>query len=288
MEELRLLLSKALKNLNRAESTSTYLTLLQNEWYNSVDELLMAIEDVHAFKELKLPGRLKIELKLLLKDKINEFKKDFVWFKCFSLEHKCFYYCNSKTSESSWDPPSEIYDYDSTIKVLFNDYNKNNLVNQSLSELDDEKLISLLTKLLLNGENSPKKSKKMNNDLLESLKTGIVSPSASEQRLIDDEEIIVVKDITILPVNDLPKPPKYSPIAKLVTSDMDILDAVDAGVSIPVPINYSSDIDESENNKNVETLLEMGFDKKDVMEALALFADNLADSTSYLLEKKKL
>jgi hypothetical protein len=120
-----------------------YVDLLRAEWYTSVSDLLLAIEDGNAWSDLKLPGRLKLEIKsellaLQSAEKTGIENQPFSsvtttlgeieasskaagapierqqWMKYFCAEHQTYFYSNLATHESQWEEPKgenhDIYD----------------------------------------------------------------------------------------------------------------------------------------------------------------------------------
>ena len=139
------ILRNALRRLRRMDSYEGYLDYIRSEWYSSVSDLLLALEDGKAWSDLKLPGRLKLEIKSELlgvqvsrKDNMtkNEFKNDAKneaknesfkteiiknaatapmtplvvkaeqWTKYFSSEHNAFFYYSADTNITQWEEPT--------------------------------------------------------------------------------------------------------------------------------------------------------------------------------------
>lgn len=94
--------------------------LLENEWYTTIDELKLALSDVQAWSDLKLPGRLKLEMKAILLDNAASSYSQSVdtevsWTRCWSEEHNSFYFFNHVTSEARWSPPDGEYEEDESV-----------------------------------------------------------------------------------------------------------------------------------------------------------------------------
>ena len=112
-------LSVALHKLGRMDSYKTYLDYISSEWYTSVHDLLLALEDGNAWTDLHLPGRLKLEMKyelLLLRAALektsggpsstaNEEPKE-QWVKYFSSEHNAYFYYSNQKDVTQWDVPT--------------------------------------------------------------------------------------------------------------------------------------------------------------------------------------
>lgn len=146
-------LSVALQRLGRPDSYKTYLDYISSEWYTSVPDLLLALEDGNAWTDLQLPGRLKLEMKselLLLRAAIGKAGEDPFptstkvnasakpkeqWAKYFSSEHNAyFYHCNEK-DVTQWDVPTG-----GNIEIIFNiavDHNSAEIETINIDEVKD-------------------------------------------------------------------------------------------------------------------------------------------------------
>jgi hypothetical protein len=103
--------------------TITFPIGYSSEWYSSVSDLLLALEDKNAWTDLKIPGRLKLEIKSELlaiqakKDIDVKMQLKEHWVRYFSKPDNAFFYCNSETFVSRWELPEgnvEIHDDIST------------------------------------------------------------------------------------------------------------------------------------------------------------------------------
>jgi len=125
--DLRSYLSKALCALNREDMLGSYLEYLKSEWIYSINDLKLAIDDGQAWSDIKLPVRLKIELKKIiigqnellldnLEDNVTSFlnmedcKDDeeiqrATWVKCFSRLDNFPYYYNIENGHTQWEEP---------------------------------------------------------------------------------------------------------------------------------------------------------------------------------------
>lgn len=125
--------------LGKLDSLQEHLEYLIAEWYIDLEDLRIAIEDGAAWAELKLPGRLKLEMKREMKKLSNEGSdasqdeevgdslveragKSGIprpaplvglgsthspdWIECYSPDDKCCYYFNRVTQVTQWEPPS--------------------------------------------------------------------------------------------------------------------------------------------------------------------------------------
>lgn len=105
------LLSTALDNLKKADLYREYLEYLHAEWFYTMDDLRLALDDGKSWSDLKLPGRLKLELKKLMMETNsddyhavpNEDMVTATWQRCYSEENECYYYYNIQTQEVSWE-----------------------------------------------------------------------------------------------------------------------------------------------------------------------------------------
>ncbi len=320
MDELKNLLLVALKTLGKEDSLEIHLQSLKADWYNSITDLQLALDDGQAWQDIQLPGRLKLELKRLLKNFIstsnvtvnkqidNPTDKELTWFKCFSIDHNCFYYFNIKTSDSEWNPPNEYYEYDSFTKNLIEEYNKthpNDLISNNLEDSIIEAKL-LITYNNLNNSNRKEQLKLNNSDSSGLIKVGMLSPNlngsmntsvydTSSKQLFDNfsrmpltpNEISVDNIYPPLPpVESFQSAEQFSDVSPVKSSDseLEFVDAIDLEPSAP-EINLNTT--PLKDPQNVIRLHEMGFSTEAAIEALNLFDENLADATSYLLEKTK-
>ncbi len=122
------ILFKALQRLNQPEKYDKYWAYLSGEWLSSKEDLSIASKDEQVWSELKLPVRLKIEIKNILEESLDTESYDATlpgsgadskthseeeiskaWTLYYSDEHQAYYYYNSITGESQW-AASEEYD----------------------------------------------------------------------------------------------------------------------------------------------------------------------------------
>lgn len=109
------LLKNALQNLHQIERLEEYITYLHQEWFFTVNDLALAIEDNKSWSDLKLPARLKLEMKKMVLESQKEEKREeddsselsaaAKWQKCYSAEHNAYYYYNHRTDETVWELP---------------------------------------------------------------------------------------------------------------------------------------------------------------------------------------
>jgi hypothetical protein len=117
-------LSTALFRLNRVGSFEEHFEYIKSEWYFTVSDLLMALEDGKAWSDLRLPGRLKLEMKAELLDlqylsrHANEsfeptvnltatvpiMKKE-QWTRHYSNEHDTFFFYCLTSDSTQWEIP---------------------------------------------------------------------------------------------------------------------------------------------------------------------------------------
>mmetsp|Transcript_43422 Transcript_43422/g.67855 ORF Transcript_43422/g.67855 Transcript_43422/m.67855 type:complete len:258 (+) Transcript_43422:86-859(+) len=146
VEKVLLLAAKRIKqvcrsvgNERKVKITPELLTdlaeyLISEEWLETAKDLRLAIEDGDAWEWLKIPSMLKIQIKQVLwparQDKlaVKELPdpppgvsgcatvsapagaEESGWSKEWDPDHQSYYYYNTKTEETSWDPPAELED----------------------------------------------------------------------------------------------------------------------------------------------------------------------------------
>mmetsp|Transcript_35191 Transcript_35191/g.35836 ORF Transcript_35191/g.35836 Transcript_35191/m.35836 type:complete len:373 (+) Transcript_35191:217-1335(+) len=112
-DEVKDIMSSVLNAFGKADKLDTYLEYLESEWYNSLDDLRLAIDDGQAWSDLKLPGRFKLEIKknILSKQGVRQNSKE-VWLRCYSPEDDCEYFYNAVNGTTQWEEPigEEIVD----------------------------------------------------------------------------------------------------------------------------------------------------------------------------------
>lgn len=123
-ESIHAVFSAALSRLNRTDALEEYLGYIRSEWYFSVPDLLMAIDDEKAWSDLKLPGRLKLEIKAELLGSCSKMRGPVVpvdtssaastsapatekeqWTKYLSGEYDTFFYYCLATDTTQWEIP---------------------------------------------------------------------------------------------------------------------------------------------------------------------------------------
>jgi UBA/TS-N domain len=139
------LLGSILLRLNKLDSLNEHLANITAEWYFNVSDLQMALLDGNAWSELKLPGRLKLEMKIellrLQNLRIEESSYSYVspvnkittekelWTKYFSAEHNAFFYYCQSSDMTQWEVPTgniEIYDDGTAQSFLYLDDHSSN------------------------------------------------------------------------------------------------------------------------------------------------------------------
>lgn len=134
------LLGSILLRLNKLDSLNEHVANITAEWYFNVSDLQMALLDGNAWSELKLPGRLKLEMKIellrLQNLRIEESSYSYVspvnkiaiekelWTKYFSAEHNAFFFYCQSSDMTQWEVPTgniEIYDDGTAQSFLYLD-----------------------------------------------------------------------------------------------------------------------------------------------------------------------
>lgn len=115
------ILYTALEVLGQPDKFSTYYEYLDSEWLTQFNDLYVLSQDEPSWSSLKLPLRLKVELKKLLEESSeklstsNEFNgeyslEDYIngvdvgdgWILYYNEEYQAYYYYNTETGESQW------------------------------------------------------------------------------------------------------------------------------------------------------------------------------------------
>lgn len=124
VDSIQSLLRDSLINLKQVadieRSVTTHLSYLNNEMFVSLRDIRLAIEDKESWSDLKLPIRLKLEMKrILLGLSINDSPPKAParelnglsgaspsrWKECYSSEHLSTYFYNVDTAETQWELP---------------------------------------------------------------------------------------------------------------------------------------------------------------------------------------
>jgi hypothetical protein len=117
-ESLEYCLQSCLESLGRGGLFREQLEYLHSEWYYTLDDLKYALDDGTAWDSLRIPGRLKLELKIYLQQLYPSesaaagepaLKRDAKWVRVYSAEHDCNYYSNCITGETQWEVPDEPF-----------------------------------------------------------------------------------------------------------------------------------------------------------------------------------
>lgn len=152
---IEVLLSTILLRLNKLDSLNDHLANIKAEWYFNVSDLQMALLDGNAWSELKLPGRLKLEMKIELLRLQNVRKEEIahsyispirkttvekeLWTKYFSAEHNAFFYYCQSSDLTQWEIPTghiEIHDDGTAQSFLYADDQSSNGIFRRDSSFD--------------------------------------------------------------------------------------------------------------------------------------------------------
>ena len=152
---IEVLLSTILLRLNKLDSLNDHLANIKAEWYFNVSDLQMALLDGNAWSELKLPGRLKLEMKIELLRLQNVRKEENaysyvspigkttsekeLWTKYFSAEHNAFFYYCQSSDLTQWEIPTghiEIHDDGTAQSFLYLDEQSSNGILRRDSSFD--------------------------------------------------------------------------------------------------------------------------------------------------------
>eukprot|EP01041_Mallomonas_annulata_P001563 gene1563-3019_t len=112
-QQLREIILQALVKFGKEDLIGSILEYLQSEWYSSIDDLLVAIDDGQAWSDLKLPSRLKLEVKFNLgadnsrrTNNNRSLNRSTFWLRCFSHLDNCAYFYNTETECTQWEEPN--------------------------------------------------------------------------------------------------------------------------------------------------------------------------------------
>lgn len=119
------LLQQALSSLGQSDPERLrikYAAYLHSEMFDTAADLKLAVDDRDSWSDLKLPGRLKLEMKRLLQSDFDIYAPSSGppiestvthssapqrWRRCFSTEYDSHYYVNPHTNEAQWEEPDD-------------------------------------------------------------------------------------------------------------------------------------------------------------------------------------
>lgn len=102
------LLRQSLLNLNQSEDMdrllSKFISYLHSEMFFTLSDLRLAVDDKDSWSDLRLPVRLKLEMKRLLQSNFGMNTQasptgQVRWKRCFSQEYDSHYFLNLHTNE---------------------------------------------------------------------------------------------------------------------------------------------------------------------------------------------
>ena len=212
----------------------------------------LALDDSQAWSELKLPLRLKIELKLLLLAEQTVSTVDDtsqLWYKCFSTEEQCPYYYNSLTKETVWElPPGaqcvENDDVTMTNSDIATDTNESALLKEKEKRASET---SKVVEELINSL-SPQKPVQMASTL-----PVVKEPNCGSRQSAMSKEASKLVDLAFLTAT------------REIESKKRHVER------------------QSASDNNFQRLLEMGFPKESALIALHLTDNDLDKATSFLV-----
>lgn len=142
------ILQSALKRLGQEEKFTEFRSYLESEWISTLEDLQHATKDEHVWQSLRIPARLKVEMRLILEQLASNIATptttDLVaidttsdqlspssphdlspvgtdhafgseWVLYFSEEHQYYYHYNTVTGESQWAVED---DYDTVVDEI--------------------------------------------------------------------------------------------------------------------------------------------------------------------------
>ena len=305
---IEIILTNALLRLKRMDSYEGYLDYIRHEWYSSISDLLLALEDGEAWTDLKLPGRLKLEIKSELlglqapkavQYSTKQCDDDSVilsagpapvtkmrrWVRYFSANDDSFFYYDMETQKTQWEIPSgniEIED-DLSMQCTPISSEKSSI---SMSDNHDAKRsgstgeqMSYTDTTSAHNHGSPAKSALRTTELPEAHKASPISPSfhnngceatASPSRSVD---VIVVSDAYA--IND-----------DYIFGENTTIDLNDATPSLLE--DAFATLEEGESDLIMtQRLMEMGFTYTAAVNALESCDNNLSAAASMLLLSRR-
>lgn len=310
---LQSILRDCLIKLNKIDLYEKCFDHLQSEWYNDINDLKLAIDDGFAWSDIKLPGRLKLELKTeILRLTINpkimsqplDQQEKTNWIKCYSSEDNCFYYYNSVTSEAQWSEPLEGYT-ESCDNVKITQTSDHLCVNNDDRVKD---LTSKSSKYLLSNVNvkNPMQSIDSLPMFPHTNSLSVYPPIPELQYDIDNGQKIyetpkqnsniTCSEIKQTETNFLhftkPKSPFKIERKKLVISDVCDSSSVSSKESSDDEDNYDNDDDKEEVIVEADPVLatrltEMGFEYNDVIYVLKSNNNNPSVAAAVLIRMEK-
>ena len=126
-DPVRNVLESALIRLGRGRSfdmLKTFEDILSDDWYLTAGDLRKAIVDGQEWSNIKLPGRLKLEIKEMLSDmelpviEASDDQLPINWTREYSAADGTYYYYNAATGESRWEKPVESADCSTAASAL--------------------------------------------------------------------------------------------------------------------------------------------------------------------------
>jgi hypothetical protein len=221
-------LSTALFRLNRVGSYEEHFEYIKSEWYFTVSDLLMALEDGNAWSDLRLPGRLKLEMKAELLDlqylRRNEnesfepstslsssipIAKKEQWTRHYSKEHDTFFFYCLTSDSTQWEIPTGNVD-------ITDDITKQILHGTALYIDHDEKISDCASSCIADSD-------------VQNFSASDASDAAHEKSTDENLDILMAVNIT----------PSDALQAKSTDENLDILMAVNAKVRNQVVVTDS-------------------------------------------------
>ena len=288
-------LRKSLMQLKRMDSYEGYLDYIRSEWYSTTSDLLLALEDGKAWSDLKLPGRLKLEMKTELAgleasiaqmscndatcssfrtrctQRDSPRKK---WIKFFSVEDNAFFFFDVEAQMTQWEIP--------TGNVEMED--DSSIASAAVSDRSTKSVNNGADKLSLNreGNNTVTQTQEALTDKaavdVPSSESNLISSigrSVSSLSAMNDTDIIIVHDAyasdgAFFEISSSTVDPCRTTVPNFATIE-----------SSPVTYDPGSAI------LMTQRLMDMGFSNIAAIDALKRSGNNISGAASILLNSRQ-
>lgn len=308
------ILGSALLRLNRMDSYEGYLDYMRSEWYSRVSDMILALEDDKAWKDLRLPSRLKLELKSELlglqagkssKKPDNQASKapsvndsqetplKFVplfkverWTKCYSSADDCFFFYNNESQVTQWEVPTGNIEIEDDISAATSP------ATSFLSDMpnhDDSvsNFCDLFVAQSTYTDTSSSETFKGSREMIEneSLTANLTTPEPENVRIVSLNSTFVLDSNAVLVT-------AYAVPDGVAVGVADSTDFDDRNTSMQTILTASPDVhrihvDGGPDLLMAQRLVDMGFTFEDACAALKRTDNNLSTAASILLQSRR-